>query len=239
MACPEWLRKDMKKTGQSKPTTGVRDMGSLFHKTPVKGYADGGEVETMKQEGLAASNAELQGKSAWDQFKSSIGRFAEGNIDDPNSVAYRKYGAGRGKEERLQKQEDARDAAMANAFKNAPARSASSEETESRDMDSSQQTSKSSGSFGSAFAAARKSGAKTFEWNGKSYTTQMKGEKKKAAEADTDSRDMDATRQTSKPTKKAEAPKAKSNSFADRQEAAAEKMKEARKSQFSFFPKKN
>lgn len=40
-----------------------------------------------------------------------------------------------------------------------------------------------SSSFGSAFASARKSGAKTFTWNGKSYTTQMAGEKKAAPKA--------------------------------------------------------
>lgn len=32
------------------------------------------------------------------------------------------------------------------------------------------------GKFGDAFAAARKSGLKTFEWNGKKYTTQTKEE---------------------------------------------------------------
>lgn len=40
---------------------------------------------------------------------------------------------------------------------------------------------KASGSFGSAFAEARKSGAKTFEHNGKKYTTEMASDKPKAA----------------------------------------------------------
>lgn len=31
-------------------------------------------------------------------------------------------------------------------------------------------------SFSKAFAKARKEGKKTFEWNGKSYFTQLKGE---------------------------------------------------------------
>jgi hypothetical protein len=35
-------------------------------------------------------------------------------------------------------------------------------------------------SFKQAFAAARKEGGKTFEWNGKKYTTEMAGEKKAA-----------------------------------------------------------
>jgi hypothetical protein len=34
--------------------------------------------------------------------------------------------------------------------------------------------------FGAAFAAARKAGDKTFEFNGKKYTTEMASEKKKA-----------------------------------------------------------
>ncbi len=34
--------------------------------------------------------------------------------------------------------------------------------------------------FGNAFAMARKSGDKTFEWRGKKYTTEMASEKKKA-----------------------------------------------------------
>lgn len=38
-------------------------------------------------------------------------------------------------------------------------------------------------SFSSAFAEARKGGKKTFEWNGKSYTTEMRGEKKPATSA--------------------------------------------------------
>ena len=121
-----------------------------------------------------------------------------GNIDEAGSEAYNRFGAGRGQRERdfnaAEKQMDDLDAMKkADASKPAP-----KVETESRDMDSSQQTSKPAAStFGSAFAAARKAGQKTFEWKGKSYTTQMKGESKKSA--DTDSRDMDATRQTSKP----------------------------------------
>lgn len=41
----------------------------------------------------------------------------------------------------------------------------------------------SEGSFGSAFAAARKAGKGTFTWKGKSYSTEMAGEKKKKASA--------------------------------------------------------
>ena len=38
-------------------------------------------------------------------------------------------------------------------------------------------------SFKEAFAAARKDGGKTFEWNGKKYTTELAGEKKSAPRA--------------------------------------------------------
>lgn len=41
----------------------------------------------------------------------------------------------------------------------------------------------SSGSFGSAFASARKAGDKTFTWKGKSYTTELASEKKAAPKA--------------------------------------------------------
>jgi hypothetical protein len=37
--------------------------------------------------------------------------------------------------------------------------------------------------FGKAFAAARKDGAKTFEWNGKKYTTQTRDEAVKTPSA--------------------------------------------------------
>lgn len=204
MGCPEWLRKDMKKSGQSKPQVGVKDMGSLFHKKEVKGYADGGEVEAMKQEGLKASAGEKVG---------FFERLRAGNIDDPNSEAYRRFGAGRGQEVRMQKQEDMRDSAMAEAFKNAPAQS-SAPRTSAQDTQNDKDTAYDSGSksqtFGSAFAAARKSGAKTFQWNGKSYTTEVKGQAPAAPASKPDlakaneqdrARDMEGSSQAT-PTKK-------------------------------------
>lgn len=42
--------------------------------------------------------------------------------------------------------------------------------------DTKKSTTKSSGSFGSAFSSARSSGAKEFEWNGKKYHTKLKSE---------------------------------------------------------------
>jgi hypothetical protein len=156
----------------------------------LKFYADGGEVEALKQEGLKASAGEKVG---------FFERLRMGNIDEAGSEAYNRFGAGRGQRERdfnaAEKQMDDLDA-MKKANESAPAPKADT--TESRDMDASQQTSKPAAStFGNAFAAARKSGAKTFQWNGKSYTTQMKGQS--SSGSGDDNRDMDATRQTSKP----------------------------------------
>jgi hypothetical protein len=93
-------------------------MGSLFH--GPKGYADGGEVEAMKQEGLKASADEKVG---------FFERLRAGNIDDPSSEAYRRFGAGRGQADR---QENMRDAAMAEAFKSAKPEQTSEPETMSR-----------------------------------------------------------------------------------------------------------
>jgi hypothetical protein len=95
MGCPDWIRQNMKKSSSGNVSTGRKDTGSLFHGDKMaKGYADGGEV--LKQSGLAASNAEFDAMSSADKARSSFKRLFEGNIDDPNSVAYRKYGAGRG-----------------------------------------------------------------------------------------------------------------------------------------------
>lgn len=94
MPCPDWVRKDMSKTGSGKVSTGIKDIGSLFHGPRPAHYADGGEV--LKQEGLKASNAQFDAMSGKDKALSSFKRLFEGNIDDPNSEAYKKYGAGRG-----------------------------------------------------------------------------------------------------------------------------------------------
>ena len=65
------------------------------HDTPeVSDPSEGMSEEQLKKIGLDTSNAEMAaaGKSG------SISRFLEGNIDDANSVAYKKYGAGYGRE---------------------------------------------------------------------------------------------------------------------------------------------
>jgi hypothetical protein len=60
----------------------------------IKRFQDGGDVEEaeMKQRGLDISNrAREEGTEKTSFFQ----RLREGNIDDPNSAAYKKYGAGR------------------------------------------------------------------------------------------------------------------------------------------------
>jgi hypothetical protein len=65
-------------------------MTSHMKKKKVKRYQEGGEAEDKKR-GLAASNKE-----------GSVGFFERlrmGNIDDPKSEAYKRFGAGRGQAE--------------------------------------------------------------------------------------------------------------------------------------------
>lgn len=97
--CPDWLRQNMKKTGSSGPTTSSsrKDMGSLFHNSPAPQsnvkpvrLADGDTEETYKARGLEASSGEKVG---------FFERLRMGNIDDPNSEAYKRLGAGRGRQE--------------------------------------------------------------------------------------------------------------------------------------------
>ena len=124
---PEWLRASHKKSGASKIEHGKREMPN-FHSgqgqhpltqemksdphTSAAYFANGGIVRMadgrdpteaeLKQMGLDASNAEREGAGRpgiVEGFKNLIGRFKEGNIDDPNSLAYERYGAGRGRRE--------------------------------------------------------------------------------------------------------------------------------------------
>lgn len=75
----------------------------------VKRYQDEGLVsmedtpeglERLKREGLAASSKDPREGGFMAGLKRLGQRFTEGNIDDPKSEAYRKYGAGRGMAER-------------------------------------------------------------------------------------------------------------------------------------------
>lgn len=66
------------------------------HDTPdVKDPSEGMSEEQLKKIGLDASNAEMAARGDTGSF---LGRLSEGNIDDANSVAYKKYGAGYGRE---------------------------------------------------------------------------------------------------------------------------------------------
>jgi len=124
---PDWLRGSHKKTNSSTVERGKREMPS-FHSgqkdhpltqemrnkphTSAAYLADGGMVymadgrdpteAELKQMGLDASNREREAAGSpgiVEGFKNLIGRFKEGNIDDPNSLAYERYGAGRGRRE--------------------------------------------------------------------------------------------------------------------------------------------
>lgn len=96
---PDWQRQNMKKTGQSGPTTtnSRKDMGSLFHSSPANQHksvstpmrlADGDTEETYKARGQEASAGESVG---------FFERLRAGNIDQPGSEAYNRWGAGRAK----------------------------------------------------------------------------------------------------------------------------------------------
>lgn len=129
---PEWLRGSHKKSGTSKIEHGKREMpgfhtGQKDHPvtqemkrdphTSAAYLADGGmpSEEKLKEMGLAASNAEREAggrPGIVEGFKNLIGRFKEGNIDDPNSLAYERYGAGRGRREYEDQKAFAENAAM-------------------------------------------------------------------------------------------------------------------------------
>jgi hypothetical protein len=105
----DWNRQSMKK-GDSAPQHGVRSMGSLFHSNAPVMLADGGKVDeaAMKQRGLAESNKE--------QPVGLFQRLRMGNIDQPGSEAYNRFGAGRGRMEgELDKAESEMKANQANA----------------------------------------------------------------------------------------------------------------------------
>ena len=149
-------------------------MTSHMKKKKAKRYQEGGEAEDKKR-GLAASNKE-----------GSVGFFERlrmGNIDDPKSEAYKRFGAGRGQAE------TAKEKAAIKAYKGPSEPGFGSPDSPSPLTGSTGQTKREPAkaapkmNFGQAFAAARKRGDKTFEFNGKKFTTQVKGETKKPAAA--------------------------------------------------------
>lgn len=129
---PEWLRSSHKKSGTSKIEHGKREMPS-FHSgqkehpltqemksgahTSAAYLADGGmpSEEKLKEMGLEASNREMaadSGGGVVSGFRRLIDRFKEGNIDQPGSLAYERYGAGRGRREYEDQKAFAENAAM-------------------------------------------------------------------------------------------------------------------------------
>lgn len=211
-----WQRQNMKKSGAApaphqmheklsggmaglhskiaKPT--VPCGGQVMGAKQVKGYADGGEVEADaadKAAGLAASNEDMAGKSKWEQAKESFGRLFKGNIDDPNSQAYKEYGAGRarandGSYDRLEAKrfEQANAGAGSEnsageymeAPKEAPSARMSADDFRASEKDRTPVAAPKKTSFKEAFAAAKD--GSTFEWNGKSYKKEFAQPKKAA-----------------------------------------------------------
>ena len=86
-------------------------------------------------------------------------------------------------------------------------------------------------SFKEAFAEARRSGDKTFEWNGKKYTTELAGEKKAKPMAKATDTGDELTRMSRR------APAPASRTFAERQEDASTKMRLARAGQIADLKK--
>jgi hypothetical protein len=102
MGKPDWMNQSFSKSSSKAPSkqiNGVKDCGSLFHKPKVLRMADGGSVDDAtynsaeyqadKATGLEQTTGDTV--SFWDRLKA-------GNIDDPNSEAYKRWGAGKGKE---------------------------------------------------------------------------------------------------------------------------------------------
>ena len=133
-------------------------------KKKAKRYQEGGEAEDKKR-GLAASNKE-----------GSVGFFERlrmGNIDDPKSEAYKRFGAGRGKAEAAKT-----TAPTINQVDERleEGKTASGMPREARGIENKP---KKRSTFGAAFAGARADGKKTFEYpkgSGKMFTTQTKEE---------------------------------------------------------------
>lgn len=108
--------------------------------------------------------------------KRKVRRFAEGEFIDTESesgewAGNENYGDGTTREERV---------AMAKSPSYKPKEAADESAMESNVGQGKSAAPAAKQSFKDAFAAARKGGGKSFEWNGKKYTTEMAGEKKAA-----------------------------------------------------------
>jgi hypothetical protein len=153
----------------------------------VRRFLTGGETDEAadKAAGLEASKGEDVG---------FFERLRMGNIDDPSSEAYRRFGAGRGRASRVPveeakaipvaeiKAQAAKEAAQT-AQASPPASSQASYDPEYIDTSVKETDRTPKQSFGAAFKAARGAGDKEFTWQGKRYTTQTKEEAQKAKAA--------------------------------------------------------
>ncbi len=204
MAKPEWMNQSFAKSApktQSKQINGVKDCGSLFHKQKVAHYADGtpggvfesvgnffkdtfsGEAQARRdeeatKEAITTANNKGSGDTGlWDRIKA-------GNIDDPKSEAYYRWGAGKDKAAEVKAKDDAEFAAIDKQFADAkaPKPATTTASTGKKDLgefegvDEAIEKQKNmpapaekpaKQSFGQAFKSAKD--GSTFEWNGKQY----------------------------------------------------------------------
>jgi hypothetical protein len=122
-----WQNQNMKKSGSVAGPSSMNSKitGNSFHsgnakiaKPTVRNYADGGMVESEaadKATGLRASAGESVG---------FFERLRMGNIDDPKSEAYNRFGAGRAKADRDMESEAAAMKAVDDSRAAAPAKAA-------------------------------------------------------------------------------------------------------------------
>lgn len=205
MAKPEWMNQSFAKSSpktQTKQINGVKDCGSLFHKQKVQHFADGSEGGVFDKIGSFFKDnfgAEAQAKRDEEATKEAItsannkgsgdtglwDRLKAGNIDDPKSEAYYRWGAGKEKAAEVKAKDDAEFAAIDKQYEEArkpKAVSATASGTGKKDLGEfegvDEAIAKNANSpapaekpakqtFGQAFKSAKD--GSTFEWNGKQY----------------------------------------------------------------------
>lgn len=196
MAKPAWMNQNFSKSGvktQSKQINGVKDLGSPFHKQKVQGFADGSEGgvwegvksffsgegqdkrdQEATQDAIASANNKGSGDTGlWDRLKA-------GNIDDPKSEAYYRWGAGKDTAAAIKAEDDKEFAAIDKSFATTTGSSKGtvSSDDSRNEMDKSSDAYKAEASpkksFGQAFKSAKD--GSTFEWNGKAYKKEYASE---------------------------------------------------------------
>lgn len=215
MAKPEWMNQSFAKSApktQSKQINGVKDCGPLFHKQKVAHYADGSEGGVFENIGNFFKNtfsSEAQARRDEEATKEAIttakskgsgdtgffDRIKAGNIDDPRSEAYYRWGAGKDKLAETKTKDDPEVAKTTtgsagnntdmDGISNAPSPAPAKTNSEPAKTTPVKQ------SFGQAFKSAKD--GSTFEWNGKQYKKEY------------------ATESTPSSTTKSDAPKTSAN----------------------------